>query len=138
MEKAARRINLVQNNMEIWRLTWRINQTLSWRKWPKEMNLEENNMEIYRLTWRNKTSLVKFYFWNQRYQKIYIGVLLKIYRRCKVVRDIQVIYTKLTRDVGVGKNKKQPDTNLAKSQFIIHKSQSFSLFVQSKIGSPNQ
>lgn len=138
MEKATRRINLGQNNMEIWRLTWRINQTLSWRKWPKEMNLEENNMEIYRLTWRNKTSLVKFYFWNQRYQKIYIGVLLKIYRRCKVVRDIQVIYTKLTRDVGVGKKKEQPDTNLAKSQFIIHKSQSFSLFVQSKIGSPNQ
>jgi hypothetical protein len=138
LEKATRRINLGQNNMEIWRLTWRINQTLSWRKWPKEMNLEENNMEIYRLTWRNKTSLVKFYFWNQRYQKIYIGVLLKIYRRCKVVRDIQVIYTKLTRDVGVGKKKEQPDTNLAKSQFIIHKSQSFSLFVQSKIGSPNQ
>lgn len=138
MEKAARRINLGKNNMEIWRLTWRINQTLSWRKWPKEMNLEENNMKIYRLTWRNKTSLVKFYFWNQRYQKIYIGVLLKIYRRCKVVRDIQVIYTKLTRDVGVGKKKEQPDTNLAKSQFIIHKSQSFSLFVQSKIGSPNQ
>jgi hypothetical protein len=138
LEKAARRINLGKNNMEIWRLTWRINQTLSWRKWPKEMNLEENNMKIYRLTWRNKTSLVKFYFWNQRYQKIYIGVLLKIYRRCKVVRDIQVIYTKLTRDVGVGKKKEQPDTNLAKSQFIIHKSQSFSLFVQSKIGSPNQ
>jgi hypothetical protein len=138
LEKATRRINLGQNNMEIWRLTWRINQTLSWRKWPKEMNLEENNMKIYRLTWRNKTSLVKFYFWNQRYQKIYIGVLLKIYRRCKVVRDIQVIYTKLTRDVGVGKKKEQPDTNLAKSQFIIHKSQSFSLFVQSKIGSPNQ
>ena len=49
-----------------------------------------------------------------------------------------MIYTKLTRDVGVGKKKEQPDTNLAKSQFIIHKSQSFSLFVQSKIGSPNQ
>ena len=49
-----------------------------------------------------------------------------------------MIYTKLTRDVGVGKNKEQPDTNLAESQFIIHKFQSFSLFVQSKIGSPNQ
>jgi len=49
-----------------------------------------------------------------------------------------VIYTKLIRDVGVGKNKEQPDTNLAKSQFIIHNSQSFSFLVQSKIGSPNQ
>jgi len=43
-----------------------------------------------------------------------------------------VIYTKLTRDVGVGKNKEQSDTNLAKSQFIIHKSQSFSFLCNQK------